>query len=627
MPERELPGGMEAKRENDDESAGTSLAQQEMTTFSCHHFGNSEDTEAGFSITIIEAKHERRVRAVRVAVQCYSSGLGAGTSLPGLVAAKVGADVTLTDDANRPEHSGESVPHKPARSGHLGEGNKETTTASSDQRPSRPIRGSSDAMESSNPNEQTQVHDIREYDLDEADFNDDNDECENVDNLDVNCDGVGNENLDVGDEKGGNEKDCENNNDKDQFQRKKRKKVSKAHTEFNEVIAKDGSINFERLETTAVVHRLGLAIVNHQHKQVSAIVRWSPPFVAVEAEPTGSSPLVLTPGKATLRGLAAGRGRASRTRHGGRRPGGRDWAATGRTRERGRRRSRLALSRCMGCGLVRLVRLVSRGLVRLVRILVRLVCRGLVRLVRITCEGNGKKRRVSGVRVRKPALLARGRSGNIHRYIQVGRMHIFHVDSQPLVKACSVQIDLLVLADRCGEAENFLKLVGVLFHRAAILTDVGEHAKGVSPEARTEAKVAPLLEVPPRDGWIFQLQAKVPCLRHTGKMKRSQAHELPGRGVLCLKELLATLEPGRRILTPIKAWELQSGELRRRRGRDIRRHCCLRLLGRRTTPVLAAGVVSCWSFRGQQLPEHLPDLALLCLHSRDSSLKGLDRFS
>lgn len=29
--------------------------------------------------------------------------LGAGTSLPGLVAAKVGADVTLTDEANRLE--------------------------------------------------------------------------------------------------------------------------------------------------------------------------------------------------------------------------------------------------------------------------------------------------------------------------------------------------------------------------------------------------------------------------------------------------------------------------------------------------------------------------------------------
>nr|GMD03754.1 zinc finger BED domain-containing protein RICESLEEPER 2-like [Ipomoea batatas] len=101
----------------------------------------------------------------------------------------------------------------PARSGHLGEGNKETTTAPPRLRLTNVLHGrfegSSDdsssniflfvAMESSNPNEQTQVHDIREYDLDEADFNDDNDECENVDNLDVNCVGVGNENLDVGD--------------------------------------------------------------------------------------------------------------------------------------------------------------------------------------------------------------------------------------------------------------------------------------------------------------------------------------------------------------------------------------------------------------------------------------------
>nr|GMD52219.1 hypothetical protein Iba_chr11bCG9830 [Ipomoea batatas] len=90
--------------------------------------------------------------------------------------------------------------------------------------------------------------------------------------------------------------------------------------------------------------------------------------------------------------------------------------------------------------------------------------------------------------------------------VAVGRMQIFHVDLQPLVKACNLK--LLVLADRCGEAENFLKLVGVLLHRSAILTDVGEHAKGVSPEARSEAKVASLLEVPPRDGRIFQLQAK-----------------------------------------------------------------------------------------------------------------------
>jgi len=33
----------------------------------------------------------------------YGLQLGAGTSLPGLVAAKVGADVTLTDDSNRSE--------------------------------------------------------------------------------------------------------------------------------------------------------------------------------------------------------------------------------------------------------------------------------------------------------------------------------------------------------------------------------------------------------------------------------------------------------------------------------------------------------------------------------------------
>nr|GMD01403.1 hypothetical protein Iba_chr05fCG7090 [Ipomoea batatas]GMD93442.1 hypothetical protein Iba_chr14fCG7480 [Ipomoea batatas] len=134
------------------------------------------------------------------------------------------------------------------------------------------------------------------------------------------------------------------------------------------------------------------------------------------------------------------------------RHGGRDWAATGRTRERGRRRTRLARSRHVGCGLVRLVR-----------------------LVRTTCEGDGEKRR----------------------------------------------IDLLVLANRCGEAENFLKLVGVLLHRSAILTDAGEHAKGVSPETRSEGKVASLLEVLPRDGRIFQLQAKADGSSHPSKRGNS----------------------------------------------------------------------------------------------------------
>lgn len=33
----------------------------------------------------------------------YGLQLGAGTSLPGLVAAKVGADAMLTDDSNRSE--------------------------------------------------------------------------------------------------------------------------------------------------------------------------------------------------------------------------------------------------------------------------------------------------------------------------------------------------------------------------------------------------------------------------------------------------------------------------------------------------------------------------------------------
>nr|GMD68607.1 hypothetical protein Iba_chr12dCG10810 [Ipomoea batatas] len=103
-----------------------------------------------------------------------------------------------------------------------------------------------------------------------------------------------------------------------------------------------------------------------------------------------------------------------------------------------------------------------------------------------------------------------------------------------------VQINLLVLSNRGGAAESLLKLVGVLVHRPAILTDV-ERAEGVSPETRAEAKVASLLELLPRDGRILQLQAKMPRLRHTGKMKRSQAHELPNRGVLRFEELLATV--------------------------------------------------------------------------------------
>nr|GME00178.1 zinc finger BED domain-containing protein RICESLEEPER 2-like [Ipomoea batatas] len=158
-----------------------------------------------------------------------------------------------TMSGHRLQHSGESVPHKPAVGQavqhplHLGEGNKETTTAPPRLRLTNVLHGRFEAPPTD-------------------DFNDDNDECENVDNLDVNCDGVGNENLDVGDvgdEKGGNEKDCENNNDKDQFQRKKRKKVSKAHTEFNEVIAKDGSIKLQCIHCKVLLSKSASSTTSH----------------------------------------------------------------------------------------------------------------------------------------------------------------------------------------------------------------------------------------------------------------------------------------------------------------------------------------------------------------------------
>ncbi|KAH0973140.1 hypothetical protein GBA52_025296 [Prunus armeniaca] len=89
-----------------------------MTTVSRHHFGDEMD-EPAFSISIIENMKEDYglfVWPCSVVLAEYVwqqrlrfSGagvvevLGAGTSLPGLVAAKVGADVTLTDDSSRLE--------------------------------------------------------------------------------------------------------------------------------------------------------------------------------------------------------------------------------------------------------------------------------------------------------------------------------------------------------------------------------------------------------------------------------------------------------------------------------------------------------------------------------------------
>ncbi|KAF5934584.1 hypothetical protein HYC85_030755, partial [Camellia sinensis] len=51
------------------------------------------------SVVLAEYVWQQRSRFSGVSV----IELGAGTSLPGLVAAKVGSDVTLTDDSNRPE--------------------------------------------------------------------------------------------------------------------------------------------------------------------------------------------------------------------------------------------------------------------------------------------------------------------------------------------------------------------------------------------------------------------------------------------------------------------------------------------------------------------------------------------
>ncbi|CAO2827872.1 unnamed protein product [Amaranthus hypochondriacus] len=91
-----------------------------MTTISLHSFGESEDDNDrnDFSLQIIENLKEEYglfVWPCSVVLAEYVwqqrsrfSGipvleLGAGTSLPGLVAAKVGADVTLTDDSKRIE--------------------------------------------------------------------------------------------------------------------------------------------------------------------------------------------------------------------------------------------------------------------------------------------------------------------------------------------------------------------------------------------------------------------------------------------------------------------------------------------------------------------------------------------
>ncbi|KAK3037144.1 hypothetical protein RJ639_031031, partial [Escallonia herrerae] len=104
-----------------DDGNEVAVESTDMTTTSRHHFGDSSDTSDAFSISIIESMKEEYglfVWPCSVVLAEYVwqqksrfSGatvveLGAGTSLPGLVAAKLGSDVTLTDDSERLEVMG-----------------------------------------------------------------------------------------------------------------------------------------------------------------------------------------------------------------------------------------------------------------------------------------------------------------------------------------------------------------------------------------------------------------------------------------------------------------------------------------------------------------------------------------
>ncbi|KAL8266038.1 hypothetical protein R6Q59_003382 [Mikania micrantha] len=101
-----------------DDGSPQTPATGNMTTVSHHYFGDSNASDDTISITVIESMKEdyglfvwpcsvilaeyvwqQRSRFAGISVV----ELGAGTSLPGLVAAKVGADVILTDDSDRLE--------------------------------------------------------------------------------------------------------------------------------------------------------------------------------------------------------------------------------------------------------------------------------------------------------------------------------------------------------------------------------------------------------------------------------------------------------------------------------------------------------------------------------------------
>ncbi|KAG5534547.1 hypothetical protein RHGRI_022610 [Rhododendron griersonianum] len=122
---RRLPPAMSNNTDAGDPSpavtSSSPSSNHHMTTTSRHYFGSSTENSDSSCITIVESMKEdyglfvwpcsivlaeyvwqQRLHFSGVSVVEVRK-LGAGTSLPGLVAAKVGSDVTLTDDVNRPE--------------------------------------------------------------------------------------------------------------------------------------------------------------------------------------------------------------------------------------------------------------------------------------------------------------------------------------------------------------------------------------------------------------------------------------------------------------------------------------------------------------------------------------------
>ncbi|XP_024974238.1 methyltransferase-like protein 23 isoform X2 [Cynara cardunculus var. scolymus] len=112
---------MEVNNSDGDGGSTETPVTNGMTTVSHHYFGDSNGFDDAVSIKIIESMKEeyglfvwpcsvilaeyvwqQRSRFTGISVV----ELGAGTSLPGLVAAKVGADVILTEDSNRLEVMG-----------------------------------------------------------------------------------------------------------------------------------------------------------------------------------------------------------------------------------------------------------------------------------------------------------------------------------------------------------------------------------------------------------------------------------------------------------------------------------------------------------------------------------------